>query len=172
MSSWIALFIGCAAGVAITGTLVLWLMRTRMVVPHRSQGSFEETCAAIERVVPAHKGWGFPIETWNFYRTLESKELVPEGIRKLKVFFVCNAGYAQQVLSDTPAMAGIMPCSWAVYELEDGSVWVSKMNIGLMARMFGGRIRRVMRQVAAADERFLAEVLAGNQGRARREGTA
>ena len=53
-----------------------------------------------------------------------------------------------------------MPCSWAVYELEDSTVWLAKMNIPMMASMFSGEIASAMGEVAAADERFLSEVLA------------
>ncbi len=159
MTTFLLLLIGFVAGlfVAVLGTVLA--MRKLMVVPHRSRRGFEETCAAIEEVVPAHPGWGFPIETWNFYETFLRKNLVPRGIRRLKVFFVCNAGLASKVISDTPAMAGIMPCSWAVYEMDDGSVWLSKMNIALMSKMFGGTIREAMTEVARMDEVFLRQVL-------------
>ena len=164
--SWIvAAVIGVVAGAVLTGGVVLWLMRTRMVVARRSRRSFEDTCEAIERVVGAARGWGFPIPTWNFYQRFQEKGCVPRGFRKIKVYFVCNTRLASGVLEDTPPMAGIMPCSWAVYELEDGSVWLSKMNIGLMARMFSGVIKRAMQQVEAADEEFLAEVLEGGGSR-------
>ena len=159
MSIPIALLTGIVAGTAATAAVVVWLMRTRMLVAHRSRRSFEETCAAIETVVLSHKGWGFPIETWNFYETFRKKDLVPDNVRKIRVFFVCNAALASRVISADPSIAGMMPCSWAVYELEDGSVWVSKMNIGMMARMFAGVIGDTMKTVAEADEIFLRPVL-------------
>jgi len=159
--NWIvAAVVGLIVGVAVTGMAVLWLMRTRMVVARKSGRSFDDTCDAIERVVGSEKGWGFPIPTWNFYERFREKGCVPKGFRRIKVYFVCNTRLASGVLEDTPPMAGIMPCSWAVYELEDGTVWLSKMNIGLMAKMFSGVVKRAMQQVEEADERFLGEVLA------------
>ena len=50
-------------------------------------------------------------------------------------------------------------CSWSVYELADGSVWVSHMNIGMMAKMMGGVVGESMGGVAKDDERFLQQVL-------------
>ena len=44
----------------------------------------------------------------------------------------------------------MMPCSWAVYELDDGSVWLATMNIGMMSRMFAGDVAAGMGEVAAA----------------------
>ncbi len=159
MSILISLVAGIVAGILLTGAVVLWMMRTRMVVAHRSRRSFEETCSAIERTVRAHRGWGFPIDSWNFYETFRKKNQIPKHIEKLKVYFVCNSALAQKVISANPAMAGIMPCSWAVYELDDGSVHLAKMNIGMMSRMFSGVIGENMGIVAEADERFLAIVL-------------
>jgi hypothetical protein len=52
-----------------------------------------------------------------------------------------------------------MPCSWAVYEMADGSVWLAKMNVGLMSKIFSGVAGTMMRKVGQADDRFLAEVL-------------
>lgn len=163
MNSIGAAVIGLVVGVVLTAGAVLWLMRTRMVVARKSRRSFEDTCEAIDRVVGRTKGWGFPIPTWNFYQRFQEKGCVPKGFRKIKVYFVCSTKLASGVLEDTPAMAGIMPCSWAVYERDDGSVWLSKMNIGLMAKMFSGVIKQAMQQVEAADEEFLAEVL-GSEG--------
>ena len=169
MNTFVILLIGFVVGLFVAVLATVLGMRKLMVVPHRSHRSFEDTCRAIEEVIPGHKGWGFPIETWNFYETFLKKNLVPRGMRKLKVYFVCNAALASDVISDTPSMAGIMPCSWAVYEMDDGSVWLSKMNIALMSKMFGGVIRRAMTEVARMDEVFLRQVLspADETGRAR-----
>lgn len=159
MNTIVALIIGIVVGALLVVGLVLWIMRTRMISTHRSRRGFDETCAAIERVVPGAQGWGFPIATWNFYQTFAAKDLVPAGFSQLKVYFVCNAGLASKLLSSEPRMAGMMPCSWAVSEHGDGSVHVSKLNVGLMGGMFSGVIKDTMGKVAAADERFLAEVL-------------
>lgn len=159
MSPVLALILGILIGAALVVGAMLWVLRTRMIATHRSERSFADTCAAIEQVVPDAPGWGFPLATWDFYRTFEQKNLVPRGFRQLKVYFVCNAGLASNLLASEPQMAGMMPCSWAVAERSDGSVHVSKLNVGLMGRMFSGVIRRTMGQVAAADDAFLAQVL-------------
>jgi len=154
-----ALIGGLIVGAALTMSLTVQVMRTRMVTARRSRRSFEDTCAAIEKVVAAAPGWGFPIDTWHFYKTFEQKELVPEGFRKLEVYFVCNSALASKMIAHAPPFVGLMPCSWAVYELADGSVWLAKMNVGLMSRMFSGLVGASMRRVGEADEKFLAEVL-------------
>ena len=159
MTNILLIAIGVIAGVILTALGMIYAMRRWMVVAHPSRRSFEDTCAAIERVISANKGWGFPIPSWNFYETFVKKNLVPKGILELRIFFVCKSALASRVIADTPPMAGIMPCSWAVYEREDGSVWLSKMNIALMAMMFSGVIREAMSEVARMDRVFLEEVL-------------
>jgi hypothetical protein len=61
------------------------------------------------------------------------------------------------VLSDNRRMACLMPCTVAVYESDDGRIVISKMNTGLMGRVFGGPVARVMgKQVAADEKKMLA----------------
>ncbi len=159
MNSLAMLCAGLFVGITLTISLVVMVMRTKMVVAHRSQRSFEETCAEIERIVKGAKGWGFPIDTWNFYETFATKNLVPKGFVKLKVYFVCNAGLASRMLSEVPSFVGMMPCSWAVYEMADGSVSLAKMNVGMMSMIFSGIVGSSMKEVGRADDTFLAEVL-------------
>jgi uncharacterized protein (DUF302 family) len=45
-----------------------------------------------------------------------------------------------------------MPCTLAVWEGDDGKVYLSKMNMSLMAKMFGGNIAKVMGGNVAQDE--------------------
>jgi uncharacterized protein (DUF302 family) len=151
---------GLVAGAVLTALAVVWLMRTRMVVAGRSNASFDETCERVERVVPAGDGWSFPMPSLDMHAKLAAKGAAPDGVRRIRLFFVCKPALAKRVLSATPKMAAIMPCSWAVYELEDGSVWLAKMNISMMARLFSGPVASAMGEVAAADDAFLAEVLA------------
>ena len=158
MSLVMAVGFGVLAGAIVTAVAVMVTMRQRMVVPQRSERSFDETCAAVESTVPGD-GWGFPMESLDMTGQLREKGAVPDGVRRIRLYFVCNPKIAARVLSHTPAMAGIMPCSWAIIEKDDGSIWLSKMNVGLMGKMFPAPIRRAMGEVAAADTRFMDRVL-------------
>lgn len=156
----IALISGILVGAIGVGLIVLWVMRNQMVVAHQSSASFDETLEKIEAIVPkGDDGWGFPIKRWNMMDTFKAKNQIPQGVKRLEIFFVCNAGLAKVVLSHNVTFAGMMPCSWALYEKEDGSVWISKMNIPLMAKMFKGEIKKTMTKVGQADEEFLKAIL-------------
>lgn len=166
MSGVVAALMGAAVGSVVTALLIVRLMRTRMVVPMASARSFEATCAAVECEVPAAAGWSFPAPALDMFAKLDARGHAPAGLRRIQLYFVCNPSIAGRVLSAAPQMAGIMPCSWAVYERTDGSVWLAKMNIGLMARMFTGAVGTAMGEVAAADEGFMASVLRAESGAA------
>ncbi len=155
----LALIAGFAAGVLLTVVAVVMMMRSSMIVPERSSKSFDATCASIEEVVPGTPGWSFPMESLDMSAKLAAKDAMPDNVKKIRLYFMCNPSVAKTVLGANPKLSAIMPCSWSVYELSDGSVWVSHMNISMMAKMMGGVVGRSMGGVAKTDERFLKSVL-------------
>jgi uncharacterized protein (DUF302 family) len=90
---------------------------------------------------------------------LAEKGALPDNVKRIKLYFVCSPPIAKRVLGDTPKLSAIMPCSWSVYELSDGSVWLSHMNIAMMSKMMGGVVGQAMSEVAAADARFMEKIL-------------
>jgi len=159
MNPVVVLIVGIVVGVALTLGLGVAIMRSRMVASHCGARTFEDTCSTVEKVVEDAKGWSLPLGSWDANAVLEKKGLVPDNLTRLKFYFLCNAGHASRLLGAVPSLSGMLPCSWAVYELADGTVHVSGMNVGLMSRIFSGVPGQVMQEVARADEAFLAEVL-------------
>ena len=155
----VALIIGVVAGISISTIAAVAMMRRRMIVPERSAKSFEATCEAVEKVVPEGEGWSFPMESFDMSAKLAAKGGLPDNVKRIRLFFLCNPAVAKVVLAAEPKLSAIMPCSWAVYELVDGSVWVSHMNIDLMSKMMGGVVGNSMARVAEADRAFLERVL-------------
>ena len=63
-------------------------------------------------------------------------------------------------LRDSRHMACLMPCTFAVYEADDGSVRIAKMNTGLMGRVFGGTVARIMGgKVGPEETRMLQDIV-------------
>ena len=153
------LIIGVAVGLVAAAVVGVSMMRAKMVVPERSAFSFEETCARVERSVEAADGWSFPMESFDMGAKLAEKGALPDNVRRIRLFFVCSPPIAKRVLGDTPKLSAIMPCSWSVYELSDGSVWLAHMNIAMMSKMMGGVVGEAMGTVAEADEAFMASIL-------------
>jgi uncharacterized protein (DUF302 family) len=153
------LIVGVVAGLVIAAVVGVSMMRSKMVVPERSGVSFDETCARVERVVDEAEGWSFPMPSFDMAAKLAEKGALPANVTKVRLYFVCSPPVAKRVLGDTPKLSAIMPCSWSVYELADGSVWLAHMNIGMMAKMMGGVVGESMGTVARAEDGFLGAIL-------------
>jgi uncharacterized protein (DUF302 family) len=160
MNAGVVLVVGIVIGVILTAVVGIRMMRSKMVVPERSSVSFEETCARVEREVEAAEGWSFPMDSFDMSAKLAEKGALPDNVKRIKLYFVCSPPVAKRVLGDTPKLSAIMPCSWSVYELTDGSVWLSHMNIAMMSKVMGGVVGEAMGEVAAADARFMEKILA------------
>ena len=66
---------------------------------------------------------------------------------------LCKAEYARDVLSTNPEVSTLIPCAWGVYKGDDGNCYITGMNMGLMGKMFGGNIAKVMGASVAKDEK-------------------
>ena len=149
----LSLLIGLVLGVVITAVAVWSLMPGMMIVTHKSNLGFDETVAALEQAI-TDKGWSSP-GTMDMNAAMAKHG--QDFPKRVKIVKLCKAEYAADVLGTDRYVSCLMPCSIAVWEADDGSVQVSKMNTGLMGKMFGGNIAKVMGQSVAADE---ADILA------------
>lgn len=152
------LLLGLILGIILSGLAFVYILKKYMMVSVKIEGSFDEVEQAVKSVVPQFKGWGFPIPDWQFYKSQLSKGLSYDNIKSMVMHFVCNPMHANKVLKVDPKLAGIMPCTWAVYEDKNGGVFIAKMNIALMSRMYFGVIGKVMKDVADIEKKMLAEV--------------
>jgi len=152
---------GFISGAILTGFLFAYIMKRYMIVAYRVNKSFKETEKRIKNVIPEFKGWGFPIPDWEFYKSQLSKNLKYDNIKNAIVHFVCKPVHANSVVKKDPKMAGIMPCSWSVYETNKGEVYIAKMNIALMSKMYSGLIGEVMKDVASTEKKMLDKIMKG-----------
>jgi uncharacterized protein (DUF302 family) len=150
---------GVVVGLVAAAAIGVAVMRSKMVVAERSAHSFDETCARAEQAVAGAEGWGFPRPAFDMAAKLAEKGALPPNVARIRQYSVCLPPVAQRVLGADPKLSAIMPCTWSVYELTDGSVWISRMNIALMSKVMGGTVGAAMDIVARADAAFMAEVL-------------
>jgi uncharacterized protein (DUF302 family) len=158
-SGLIWLVVGVIIGLVAAAAIGVSMMRSKMVVPERSAHAFDETCARVERVVAEAEGWGFPRPAFDMSAKLAEKGALPDGIKRIRQYSVCYPPVAHRVLSANPKLSAIMPCTWSVYELADGSAWISHMNIAMMSKVMGGTVGAAMQIVADADHAFMATIL-------------
>ena len=140
--------IGLASGIVLCGTAVVWAMPKMMIVTQESRLGFDETVAALEKGIPEH---GWVVSTISDMNKSMAKHGVEFGPR-VKLVKLCKPEYAKSVLTTDRHVSTLMPCTFAVWEGDDGKVYLSKMNMPLMAKMFGGNIAKVMGGSVARDE--------------------
>ncbi len=152
----LVLLSGFALGVIVTGIAVWLFMPGMMIEIQKSKLGFDETVAAIEQAINDN-GWSSP-GTMNVNASLvKHGKNLPKRVKLIKL---CKAEYAVDVLTTDRYVSCLMPCSIAVWEADDGTVQISKMNTGLMGKMFGGNIAKIMGEKVARDEEaILADVL-------------
>jgi len=128
-----------------------------MVVTRECKLGFDETVAALEKRIPEH-GWVIsgdqPIDM--------NKSMAKHDVTfkpRVKLVKLCEAEYAKSVLTTDRHISCLMPCSMAVCEADDGKVYLSEMNMALMAKMFGGNIAKVMGEKVVHDEEEMLQGL-------------
>ena len=150
------IIVGLLAGIII-GFLIIYLaMPSLMFKENRFQQDFDTTVARVEETVLA-KGWKVP-HVHDLQATLKK---FGKDVRSVKILEMCHPDHSYEILSrdDERIVSNLMPCRIAVYEKTDGSVWISRMNSGVVARPMSKIIRKTMSAAAADMEEIIADVL-------------
>jgi uncharacterized protein (DUF302 family) len=152
-SMWLGVLAGFGAGALVCGIVMFTVMPSLMIVTEESSLGFDETVAAIEQ--------GIEENGWVVSRVMDmNKSMAKHGVEfkpRVKLVKLCKADYAKSVLSTDRHVSTMMPCTVSVWEGDDGKVYLSKMNMGLMAKMFGGNVAKVMGQDVVRDEHKILE---------------
>ena len=154
---WVAGAVGAMIGFVLCGIVVFTAMPSLMIVTRESKLGFDETIAALEKRIPEH-GWvvsgGQPIDM--------NKSMAKHGVTfkpRVKLVKLCNVEYAKSVLTSDRHISCMMPCSMAAWEDDDSKVYLSEMNMALMAKMFGDNIAKVMGNKVVHDEEEMLQGL-------------
>ncbi len=143
--------IGLGVGVLVTAVLVWKLMPGMMIKVGKSRLGFDETVEQLQKKM-TETGWTSP-GVLDMQQSLAKHGQSFE--RRVKIIQLCQPAYAKSVLTTDRWVSCLMPCAIAVWEDDRGDVWVSKMNTGLMGKLFGGNIAKVMGGHVAKDEQAI-----------------
>jgi uncharacterized protein (DUF302 family) len=155
-------FKGLISGVILTGIIFWKTMPKMMLRICKSNYDVDETVSIIEE--SAKKlGWTVP-KIYNIQETLGNAGF--KDMRKIKILSICQPEHAYKILKNDAdkKVAAIMPCRVGVYEDSKGNVFVAGMNIGLMSRMFGGNIAKVMGTAAREEHEIVSNAIYGKCG--------
>jgi len=154
---WVVGVIGAIIGFVLCGIIVFTAMPALMIVTRECILGFDETITALEKRIPEHGrviSGDRPIDM--------NKSIAKHGVTfkpRVKLLNLCNAEYAKSVLTSDRHISCMMPCSMAVWESDDGKVYLSEMNMALMAKMFGGNVAKVMGEKVVHDEEEMLQGL-------------
>jgi uncharacterized protein (DUF302 family) len=148
---------GLVAGVVLAGVAAWVMMPQVMITTHESRLGFDETLQTLQSTAAAKK-WVVP-KVYDLQASLKKEGYADMG--RLSIISLCQPEYAYNILkNDTDKfVTAVMPCRMGMYETQDGKVMISGMNMGLMSKMFGGNIAKVMGGVADEEAAMLATVV-------------
>ncbi|HHE37176.1 MAG TPA: DUF302 domain-containing protein [Candidatus Cloacimonetes bacterium] len=154
----IGLVIGIIVGLVGMGILVWKMMPQKMLNVVKSQYNFEETVALLQEASYSN-GW----EVLHVYDIGDClfNEGYDDQMLKVNVISICQSEYSYNILQDdeNKKIAAIMPCRIGIYEDLEGDVYITRMNIGLLSKMFGGTIEEIMSYVAKDDEKIIEDII-------------
>lgn len=142
-------------GMAVTGLLVYNSAPKMMITETVSPLSHQQTVDTIIETA-GEQGWKVPATHLIHNSVAEGGFDVPP----VTVIELCKVDLAGEILdtSENRVVSSMMPCRVAVYEDGNGNVIVSRMNTGLMSRMFGGEVQEIMTEATSETEVILASV--------------
>ena len=129
------------AGMALMGLIVWFTMPLLMLDRHKSKLSYDETVTALSEALMKKQDWDV-LNVNDFQK--RTKDFVT--LERVGSIDVCNPRYVSKILAEDQnrGVTAFMPLDLGVYEDKKGQVFVSKLNIGLLGKMFGGTISKVM----------------------------
>ncbi len=127
-----------------------------MIIEDTSPLSHAETVEAILDSA-VEQNWKVP----QTYKLDVSVQEAGFDVAPVTVIELCHPNHAGKVLAEDDArvVTSLMPCRISVYETSSGEVIISRMNTGLISKLFGGTVSEVMAQASAENEVILSAVL-------------
>ena len=150
------LIIGAISGLILGLLVAFFITPSLMFRQDQHHKDFDATVAALERAIE-ERGWKTPM----IHDLQATMKKFGKDVRSVKVLEICHPDHSYEILSqgEERIVSSMMPCRISVYEKEDGSVWISRMNSGIMAKPMSKVIRKTMSAAAADVEEIIAEVM-------------
>ena len=150
------IIIGLVAGLVIGLLAAFFMAPSLMFRENIHSEEFEATVAKLEKEIE-QRGWKTPV-VHDLQATMQK---FGKEVRSVKVLEICHPDLSYEILnrSEEKIVSSMMPCRISVYEKEDGSVWISRMNSGFMAKPMSPVIRKTMSSAAREVEEIIAEVM-------------
>jgi uncharacterized protein (DUF302 family) len=127
-----------------------------MIEETKSPLGFDATVESISTTVTG-KGWKLP----KVYRL--DKTMAEHGykVNPVAVLELCHAEHAYKILKDDDSLqvTPFMPCRISVYQRDNGTVMIARMNSGLMSNLFNRSVAEVMATATGQVEGIIAAAI-------------
>ena len=146
---------GIVIGVLLVVIFAMWFIPSAMLKTNECVYGIDETVSKLRDNIVAH-GWKV-----SGVRDLK-KSMAKDSVKldyEVRLVNLCNANYAKKVLDQDRYVSAMMPCTISVWQGDDGKIYLTRINMKLMARMFGGNISEVMGGVVARQEHEIVKGL-------------
>jgi len=145
--------VGFVVGVLVTGIVIWNVAPGMMMIENQSKLDFDEAVQSIKDNA-AGQGWVVP----SVMRLDKSVAKHGFDVHPVAVIELCKPDLASKILEkdDARLVSSLMPCRVAVYEKSNGEVVISRMNTGLMSKLFGGLVAKTMNKATEETEQIFA----------------
>ncbi len=147
--------LGFIVGIVVAGVFMWKYMPSKMSITKKSNLNFEDTVEAVQKEAKA-LGWNVP-HVYNMQQSFTKAGY--ENVEKMMVVSLGHAKFAYQIVrnDEDKFVLGFMPYRAGVYEDKNGDVYITGANMGIMSKMFGGNIEKIMGASAQDLEKAFAK---------------
>ncbi len=147
--------VGVVVGALLVVIFAMWFIPSAMLETNECIYGIDETVSKLQDNIIAH-GWKV-----SGVRDLK-KSMAKDSVNldyEVRLVKLCNAHYAKQVLDKDRYVSAMMPCTISVWQGDDGKIYLTRINMKLMAKMFGGNVAKVMGGAVAKQEHEIVKGL-------------
>lgn len=144
---------GLLVGIAATLIILYFTAPTILFIERESRLGYSETIDVIHQSA-GEEGWIIPKQ----YKLDKSLAGAGYEVLPVSVIELCKPEHAYRILVEDEyrLVSSMMPCRVAVYKKADGKTFISRMNTGLLSRIFDKTVRDVMAQATQETNKILS----------------
>jgi len=133
---------GFAVGVILMGILVWKIMPKLMIFTKKSTLDYDSTLEKLQEEAKK-AGWNVP-HVYDMKKSFEKAGAT--DVERMHVISLGNGKHAYAIVKndEDKNILAMMPFRLGVYEDKQGDVYFTGANMGIMSKMFGGNVDRVM----------------------------
>ena len=148
--------LGFVIGIIVMGLVVYSTASDIMIVENESKYGFDETIEKIQQASD-QMGWKIPA----IHRIDKSVNKAGYYSLPVAVIELCKPSHAAKVLEndDDKVVTSMMPCRVSIYQTRSGKVIVSRMNTGLVSKVFSETVAETMEAATKDTEEIFNTVI-------------